>query len=159
MKPKRDLTRYVKWPKYVLIQRQKRVLLKRLTVPPAINQFTHTLPSSAGTRTLILIILAKDLFKLLLKYQTEGKKEKKERLKKAAKDAKDHKEPAKVEKPVVTKFGLNHVTSLVENGQAQLVAIAHNVEPIELVLHLPALCRKKGVPYCFVKGTATIPTD
>jgi large subunit ribosomal protein L7Ae len=52
----------------------------------------------------------------------------------------------------MVKFGLNHVTSLVENGKAQLVAIAHNVEPIELVLHLPALCRKKNIPYCFVKG-------
>ena len=34
IQPKRDLTRFVKWPKYVLIQRQKRVLLGRLKVPP-----------------------------------------------------------------------------------------------------------------------------
>jgi large subunit ribosomal protein L7Ae len=55
-------------------------------------------------------------------------------------------------KPLMVKYGLNHVTSLVENGKAELVAIAHNVEPIELVLHLPTLCRKKGIPFCFVKG-------
>ena len=60
--------------------------------------------------------------------------------------------PEEQKKPILAKYGLNHVTSLVESGKAQLVAIAHNVEPIELVLHLPALCRKKGIPFCFVKG-------
>lgn len=92
----------------------------------------------------------------MLKYKTEGKKEKNERLKKEAALKKDHKEVPKKEKPMCTKYGLNHVTTLVENGKAQLVAIAHNVEPIELVLHLPALCRKKGIPYCFIKGTNDI---
>ena len=49
------------------------------------------------------------------------------------------------------KYGLNHVTQLVESGKAQLVCIAHDVDPIELVLWLPALCKKQGVPYCIVK--------
>ena len=88
----------------------------------------------------------------MLKYQTEGNKEKKERLKKTAADVAAHKDEGKKEKPMMIKYGLNHVTTLVENGQAQLVVIAHNVEPIELVLHLPSLCRKKGIAYCFVKG-------
>ena len=43
----------------------------------------------------------------------------------------------------VLKYGLNHVTTLVENKMAKLVIIAHDVEPIELVCWLPALCRKK----------------
>merc|ERR1711879_631960 len=55
-------------------------------------------------------------------------------------------------KPVVLKYGLNHVTTLVENKSAKLVIIAHDVEPIELVCWLPALCRKKDVPYCIIKG-------
>lgn len=54
-------------------------------------------------------------------------------------------------KPVVVKYGLNHVTQLVESGDAQLVVIAHDVDPIELVLWLPALCKKQGIPYCIVK--------
>lgn len=54
-------------------------------------------------------------------------------------------------KPVVVKYGLNHVTQLVESGEAQLVAIAHDVDPIELVMWLPALCKKQGIPYCIVK--------
>lgn len=39
IQPKRDLTRFVKWPRYITLQRQKRVLLRRLKVPPAIAQF------------------------------------------------------------------------------------------------------------------------
>ncbi|WP_459806237.1 ribosomal L7Ae/L30e/S12e/Gadd45 family protein, partial [Herbidospora sp. RD11066] len=58
--------------------------------------------------------------------------------------------------PVVIKYGLNHVTSLVENKKAQLVVIAHDVDPIELVVWLPALCRKMGVPYCIVKSKARL---
>merc|ERR1712127_407878 len=49
-------------------------------------------------------------------------------------------------------FGLNHVTTLIEQKAAKLVVIAHDVEPIETVCWLPALCRKKDVPYCIIKG-------
>ena len=52
---------------------------------------------------------------------------------------------------MVVKYGLNHVTQLVESGKAQLVVIAHDVDPIELVIWLPALCKKQGIPYCIVK--------
>ncbi|KAL4694682.1 hypothetical protein H8958_022046, partial [Nasalis larvatus] len=40
IQPKRDLTRFVKWPRYIRLQRQRAILYKRLKVPPAINQFT-----------------------------------------------------------------------------------------------------------------------
>merc|ERR1712083_537276 len=33
---------------------------------------------------------------------------------------------------------------------------AHDVDPIEMVVFLPALCRKKGVPYCFLRGKANL---
>merc|ERR1719236_187680 len=61
-------------------------------------------------------------------------------------------EKAGTKKPQVVKFGLNHVTSLVEEKQAKLVVIAHDVDPIELVCWLPTLCRKKEVPFCIIKG-------
>jgi len=48
------------------------------------------------------------------------------------------------------------VTDLVESGKAALVVIAHDVDPIELVVWLPALCRKAGVPYLIVKGKARL---
>ena len=41
--PKKDLTRYVKWPKYIMIQRQKKILMDRLKVPGSLNQFRHHL--------------------------------------------------------------------------------------------------------------------
>lgn len=46
--PKRDLTRFVKFPKTVQIQRKRRILTQRLKVPPALNQFTKTLDKNLG---------------------------------------------------------------------------------------------------------------
>jgi large subunit ribosomal protein L7Ae len=54
------------------------------------------------------------------------------------------------------KFGLNHVTDLIELKKPRLVVIAHDVEPVELVCFLPALCRKKDVPYCIVKSKSRL---
>ena len=54
------------------------------------------------------------------------------------------------------KFGINHVTSLIEEKKAKLVLIAHDVNPVELIVWLPALCRKMNVPYCIVKGKARL---
>ncbi|MDN4163623.1 hypothetical protein, partial [Nocardioides abyssi] len=59
VQPPRDLSRFVKWPKYIRIQRQKSVLQKRLKVPPPINQFTQTLDKQTATQ----------LFKVLEKYR------------------------------------------------------------------------------------------
>jgi len=59
-------------------------------------------------------------------------------------------------KPYFVKCGLNHVTKLVEDKKAQLVVIAHDVEPIETIVWLPALCRAMDTPYCIVKGKARL---
>ena len=142
IQPKRDLRRFVKWPKYVRLQRQKKTLFQRLKVPPSVNQFTMTLDKSTAT----------SLFKLMRKYKPETAAEKKERLRSMAEAEKT--ESGK--KPVVVKYGLNHVTGLIEKKKAQLVVIAHDVDPIELVVWLPALCRKMNVPYCIVKGKARL---
>jgi len=56
----------------------------------------------------------------------------------------------------VVKYGINHVTSLIEQSKAKLVCIAHDVDPVELVVWLPALCRKKDVPFCIVKSKARL---
>ncbi|EGW13618.1 60S ribosomal protein L7a [Cricetulus griseus] len=52
--------------------------------------------------------------------------------------------------------GQESVTTLVENKKAQLVVITPDVDPIKLVVFLPALCRKMGVPYCIIKGKARL---
>nr|CAD7589009.1 unnamed protein product [Timema genevievae] len=99
IQPSRDLSRFVKWPKYIRVQRQKAVLQKRLK-----------------------------------------------------------KEDTPTKRPNVIRQGTNTVTKLVEQKKAQIVVIAHDVDPIELVLFLPALCRKMGVPYCIVKGKSRLGT-
>ena len=48
------------------------------------------------------------------------------------------------------KRGTNETTKAVERGQGQLVVIATDVEPEEIVMHLPPLCEEKNVPYIFV---------
>eukprot|EP00729_Bicosta_minor_P007132 gene7132-20762_t len=182
---KRDLGRFVKWPKYVRLQRQHRVLYKRLKVPPAINQFTQTMDKTGAT----------ELFRLMDKYRPEDKATKKDRLKAEAVAKTEGKEADKGAKPEVIKYGINHVTALIEKKKTKLVVIAHDVEPIEeieqvhpsrwgclvagstrvslhasdslalvldlvfdisIVIWLPALCRKMDVPYCIVKGKARL---
>jgi len=144
--PPRDLTRFVRWPKYVQLQRQRQVLLKRLKVPPAVNQFTHALNKND----------AKALFLLLDKYRPETRAQKHARLvTKATETTTEGAKPDTTRKSVV-KYGLNHVTALVERKKAKLVLIAHDVDPLELVLWLPTLCRKKDVPYMIVKSKARL---
>ncbi|GMI85711.1 hypothetical protein like AT3G62870 [Hibiscus trionum] len=46
--PKKDLQRFVKWPKVFCIQRKKRIPKQCLKVPPALNQFTKTLDKNLG---------------------------------------------------------------------------------------------------------------
>merc|ERR1712227_1166283 len=104
--PKRDLTRFVKWPKYVRLQRSKMTLLKRIKIPPAINQFSNTFDKRQASQ----------LFRLLNNLKPETKTEKK----------------------------------------AKLVVIAHDVDPIEVIVWLPSLCKARGVPYCIVKSKARL---
>jgi len=147
IQPKRDLTRFVRWPKYIKIQRQRRILLQRLKVPPTINQFSKTLDKGS----------AKQLFKLLNKYKPETKQAKKKRLlATAAAKTKGEAASQPAKKPNVVKFGINHITTLIEQKKAKLVVIAHDVDPIELVVWLPTLCRKKEVPFVIVKGKARL---
>jgi large subunit ribosomal protein L7Ae len=192
---KRDLTHFVKWPKYIRIARQKKILMDRLKTPPPINLFRHTLDKATVV----------SLFKFLDKMRPEEKQARKKRrmegaqyIAKAIADAspapaeqpKEKEEgkpaaaaaPAEVmpkkerkavslkkkaalhealktlaaRRPIAVKYGLNHVTNLVEKNKAQLVVIAHDVDPIELVVWLPALCRKKKIPFCVVKSKARL---
>ena len=46
--------------------------------------------------------------------------------------------------------GTNETTKAVERKHAVLVVIAEDVEPAEIVAHLPALCDEKGIPYIYV---------
>merc|ERR1711935_589616 len=45
---------------------------------------------------------------------------------------------------------------LIEEKKAALVLIANNVDPIELVMWMPALCRKMEIPFMIVKDKARL---
>jgi len=46
--------------------------------------------------------------------------------------------------------GTNETTKAVERAQAKLVIIAEDVDPPEVVAHLPLLCEERKIPYIFV---------
>ncbi|KAH0170976.1 60S ribosomal protein L8-B, partial [Aureobasidium melanogenum] len=149
IQPRRNLSRMVRWPEYVRLQRQRKILNMRLKVPPAIAQFSQVLDRNTAAQA----------FKLLNKYRPETKAEKKERLTKEATAVSEGKKKEDVsKKPYTVKYGLNHVVGLIENKKASLVLIPNDVDPIELVVFLPALCKKMGVPYAIVKGKARLGT-
>jgi large subunit ribosomal protein L7Ae len=141
----RDLSRFVKWPKYVRLQRQRAILYQRLKVPPAVNQFTKTLGKNE----------AATLFKMMNSYRPATPAVKKQQVKEAAAaKAAGTEAPAKAVNQL--KFGLKHITTLVEEKKAALVIIACDVDPLELVVWLPTLCRKMNVPYVIVKDKARL---
>jgi len=139
----RDLTRYVKWPPYIKLQRQRKILYQRIKVPPPINQFRSQHLDNQTCR---------QMFKLLDKYRPEDQRQKRRRLRAIAKQKALGKEVVPEKRPPTIVRGINKITTLVEQKKAKLVVLANDVEPIELSMHLPALCRKMGVPYCVIKG-------
>merc|ERR1711881_599633 len=143
IRPSGDLTRFVKWPKYVRIQRSRRILYQRIKIPPAINQFQTTFDKRQ----------AGQLFRLLNQLKPETKAQKQERIAGSA-EAKAAGKPVAGKKPICVKMGINHVSKLVEEKEAKLVVIAHDVDPIEIVMWLPSLCKDRGIPYCIVKSKA-----
>ncbi|MCD6371462.1 MAG: 50S ribosomal protein L7ae [Candidatus Aenigmarchaeota archaeon] len=54
------------------------------------------------------------------------------------------------------KKGTNETTKAIEKGLAKLVLIAEDVEPEEIVMHLPPLCEEKNVPYLYIPSKTEI---
>ena len=148
IQPKRDLTRFVRWPKYIRLQRQKATLLKRLKIPPPVNQFHSALDKQT----------AQQAFKLINKYRPESKEAKKARLTARAEARAAGKKEEVTKRPNQVRFGIQNVVRAIETRKAQLVLIAHDVDPLEVVIFLPALCRKFKVAYAIVKGKAALGT-
>jgi len=136
---KRDLTRFVKWPKYIRIQRQRRIFCQKLKIPPAIFQFTRTLDKN----------MTSQLFQLLSSYKkNEGIK-----TNTSFKKSLDIK---KIKNSILIRHGINTVAKLVKNQKSLFVLIAHDVNPIDCVVWMPTLCSKMGVPYCIVKNKSKL---
>ena len=48
------------------------------------------------------------------------------------------------------KKGANETTKALNRGVADLIVLAADTEPLEIILHLPLLCEDKNVPYVYV---------
>jgi len=146
IQPRRDLTRYVRWPRYIRIARQKKILMNRLKVPPALHQFKKVLDKNA----------TESVYKLLKKYRPEDRIAKRNRLLKLAASRIKGEVPETLKRPVAVIQGANQVIKAIEAKKAKLVLIAHDVEPVELVVAIPALCRKLDTPYAIVKSKSLL---
>ncbi len=49
------------------------------------------------------------------------------------------------------KKGTNEVTKAIERGIVKLAVIAEDIQPEEIIAHIPVLCEEKNAPYIFVK--------
>src|SRR3989338_4415591 len=54
------------------------------------------------------------------------------------------------------KKGANEATKALNRGKAELIVMAGDSNPIEILLHLPLLCEDKNVPYVFVSSKAAL---
>jgi large subunit ribosomal protein L7Ae len=50
------------------------------------------------------------------------------------------------------KKGTNETTKAIERGNAELVFVAEDVQPEEIVMHIPELADEKEIPYIFVES-------
>jgi len=143
--PRRDVRRFVKWPRYIRVQRRRRILYQSIKVPSIISQLSRPLDKNTNHA----------LFCLLHRYSKETKTIRKARHRKEVETGVIYKKRTPLPIKSVC-FGINHVTRLVEMKKAALVVIAGDVEPIEIVLWLPCLCQKMNVPYVIVRGKARL---
>jgi large subunit ribosomal protein L7Ae len=49
------------------------------------------------------------------------------------------------------RVGTNEVTKSSERSEAKLVVMAEDVDPVEILVHIPMLCEEKRIPYLYVQ--------
>ncbi|KAI8840362.1 hypothetical protein BJ741DRAFT_676479 [Chytriomyces cf. hyalinus JEL632] len=126
VQPKRDLTRFVKMAQSMSVfNAKKTILCQRLKFSKTLDKKTDFFPPRRS------------------KYRPKKKVEKKARLTVAA-EAKASGAKIDARKKPVVKYGINHITALIEAKRAQLVLIALDVGPIELVVWLPVPVKGKS---------------
>ncbi|KAM3825800.1 large ribosomal subunit protein eL8-like [Vipera latastei] len=108
--------------------------------PPVLRAGVNTVTTLVENKKAQLVVIAHDvdpveLLKLAHKYRPETKQEKKQRLLARAEQKAAGKGDVPTKRPPVLRAGVNTVTTLVENKKAQLVVIAHDVDPVEIRHH------------------------
>ena len=54
------------------------------------------------------------------------------------------------------KKGANEATKTLNRGITDLIILAADADPVEIILHLPLLCEDKNVPYIFVSSQKSL---
>lgn len=54
--------------------------------------------------------------------------------------------------------GTNEVTKLIERGQAKFVVLSEDIQPEEILAHIPVLCDEKNIPYSYVPSKQELGT-
>jgi ribosomal protein L7Ae-like RNA K-turn-binding protein len=54
------------------------------------------------------------------------------------------------------KKGANEATKTLNRGVSEVIVMAADAEPLEIILHLPLLCEDKNVPYVFVASKVAL---
>jgi len=142
------LGRLMRWPKYVRLQRQRKILLQRLKIPPALNIFNRGCSKEFAHR----------IVRFCKNYSPESRKQKTLRLRAQAKLMAEGKALPKEDKRLTVKSGMAGVMRSIERGEAKLVIIASDVDPVELVMWMPTLCVKKDIPFVIFKSKARLGT-
>lgn len=52
------------------------------------------------------------------------------------------------------KKGINETIKFLDKGKVEIVIMAADADPIELLSHMPTLCEERSIPYCFIKEAA-----
>jgi len=54
------------------------------------------------------------------------------------------------------KKGANEATKTLNRGTAEIIVLAADAEPLEILLHLPLVCEDKNIPYVFVRSKVAL---
>lgn len=54
------------------------------------------------------------------------------------------------------KKGVNEVLKSITKSEVDLVIMAADCDPLEVVMTVPPICEEKSIPYCFVESKAVL---
>lgn len=130
----KDIYKFKIWPKYISIQRQRKIFSTKMKIPPPIFRFTKVLGKN----------LTDNLFSYLLKITFDVNKRKE-----------TIPNDMNVDKIVVA-HGINKITNMIKKKKLIFVIIANDVSPIECIVWLPSLCDYMKIPYVIVKDKSRL---
>lgn len=131
-----DCSRYVRWPKFINIQRQRRIFGNKIKLPGPLQIFSSSLDKN----------MTRQMFTLLKKYCKKPVK----------KNSKNENLDINTNNKFNLVHGTNSVCKFITKNEIFFVVIAQDVNPIECIVWLPSFCIKNEIPYCIVKGKSKL---